>query len=62
MIKYRVIISVSYCEAWFEFDNAEQACAFATNALTHMVSNDDGKKKVKINIQVVDTEGTEEEE
>ena len=62
MVKYRVVIKVSYNEAWFEFESADQACNFATNALTHMVSNEDGKKSVKIRIEVVDVEAEETED
>jgi hypothetical protein len=62
MIKYRVVIKVSYNEAWFEFDSADQACGFATNALTHMVSNEDCRKSAKIRIEAVDIEAEKEEE
>ena len=57
MIKYRAVIKVGYCEAWFEFENVEEACKFAGTALTHMVLNEDNKKKESINIWLVDTEG-----
>ncbi len=61
-IKYRVIIKVSYNEAWFEFDTAEDACQFTTTALKHMADNEDGKKKSRITIQVVNADSTEEDE
>ena len=54
MIKYRVIIKVGYYATWFDFDSADQACNFATSALTHMVPNEDNSKKTSINIQVID--------
>lgn len=62
-IKYRVILKIGYYETWFDFDSVEQACQFATNALTHMVENEDNKKKAYINIQIVDlnVEGEEDD-
>ena len=53
-MKYRVILSVGYNEAWFEFDNADGACNFGALALAHMVSSEDTKKKTYINMQIVD--------
>jgi len=61
MIKYRVVIKVSYNEAWFEYDGAAEAVNFASNALSHMVSNEDAKKPSRIAIEIVNT-GMEEEE
>jgi len=61
-IKYRVIIKVSYHAAWFEFDSADQACGFATNAISHMVNSEDQKKKSYITIQVVDADAKDEDE
>ena len=53
-IIYRVIIKVSYHEAFFEFESAEDAAAFARVALTHMVTNEDTKKTSYIAMQIVD--------
>lgn len=61
-IKYRVIIKVSYNETWFEFDSADQACGFATNAISHMVDSEDQKKKSTITIQVVDADAKNDED
>lgn len=65
MIKYRVVIKVSYNEAWFDFENAQQAGDFAAIALKHMVPSEDQRKSSYITIRVVDPEakkGEEEEE
>lgn len=61
-IKYRVVIKVSYNETWFEFDSADQACGFATNAISHMVDSEDTKKKATIAIQVVDADAKDDDE
>lgn len=61
-IKYRVIIKVGYNEAWFEFDSADQACGFATNAISHMVECEDTRKKTTITIQVVDADAKDDDE
>ena len=63
MIKYRVILKVSYYEVWFEFENAVEAMNFATVALQSMVANDDiNRKKTKITIQIINPDAEEEEE
>lgn len=62
MIKYRVVLKVGYNEAWFEFDEMEKACVFATEALTHMIDNEDGKRRTYINMQVVDTSQQKDED
>lgn len=56
MIKYRTIIKIGYYEAWYEFDDAEDAVTFAKTLLEHQVDNEDSKKKTRITLQVVDTE------
>ena len=61
-IKYRVIIKVSYNEAWFEFDSADQACGFATNAISHMIDSEDQRKRAYITIQVVDADAKDDDE
>lgn len=62
-MKYRVIIKVSYQEAWFEFETAADACNFATIAISQQVKNDDTRKTDHIRIEVVDpTVKVEEDE
>lgn len=53
-MKYRVIVKVSYHEAWFEFDDIESAGEFAKNILTHQVESEDSKRKSTVRIDVVD--------
>ena len=59
---YRVIIKVGYYEAYFEFNESEKACEFATTALAHMTSNEDTKKKSSIALEIVDPALEESEE
>lgn len=40
-MKYRVKIKISYCEAFFEFDDATQACDFMTDAAKHVTKGGD---------------------
>lgn len=57
MLKYRVIVKVSYYETWFEFDDAEEACEFAKSVMLHQVPNEDTKKKpTYVTMKVVDIE------
>lgn len=51
---YRVILKVSYHSAWFDFESAEEACAFAKTALEHMVDSEDQKKESSITIKMID--------
>ena len=60
MIKYRVMIKVGYCDAWFEFDGAESACAFAENALKHSVKSKDTDKETHIDLSVIEEESNAE--
>lgn len=60
-MKYRVIIEVGYCEAFFDFDTPEGACAFATKALLHQVDSEDTKRKSRISMELVNTTKEEEE-
>lgn len=59
---YRVVLKVGYCEAFFDFDEAESACNFAMLALTHSVACDDTKKATKITLQIVNPVAEKEEE
>ena len=61
-ISFRVVINVGYYAAWFDFEDAEQACIFATNALTHLTPNEDNRKETSISIRVVDLEAEKEKE
>lgn len=56
MIKYRVCIKISYYEAWYEFDYAEDAVVFAKTLLEHQVNTEDAKKRPSIQLYVVDVE------
>ena len=62
MIIFRVILKVGYNEAWFEFESAEDACAFAKNALVHMADSEDQKRKTYISMQAVDKSLEDKEE
>lgn len=53
-MKYRVILKVNYYEAWFEFDNIEDAGEFAKTILTHQVESEDNKRKSTIRLEVID--------
>ena len=61
MIKYRVIIKVSYNESWFEFDTMEKACEFASTALTSMVDSEDQSAENIIRIDLVKKGGKKNE-
>lgn len=60
-IMYRVAIKISYYEAWFEFEDLDDAGEFAKMILTHQVENDDTKKKTQVNIRAI-VSGDKEEE
>ena len=61
-MKYRVILKVSYHEAWFEFDTIEEAGEFAKAVLLHQVESPDSKKKSTIKVEVIDPTAEEENE
>ena len=44
-MKYRVVLKVSYNEAWFDFDSAEEACKLAELLLTSMVVPPRGQQR-----------------
>ena len=62
MIKYRVIIKVSYYEAWFEFDSIEDAGEFAKTALMYNVPSKDRSDFEGVRIEVVNTDKEKESE
>lgn len=41
---YRVIIKISYREAYFDFETIEGACGFVKIAAEHTAGDDDGNK------------------
>ena len=51
-MKYRVIIKVSYHDAWFEFDSIAEAGSFAETVLVHQIPNEDTKTKSFITIPI----------
>ena len=64
---YRVIIGISYHKAFFDFDNIETACNFASTAFSNAVkpaSKDDDSDAVKVSMVFVDPsdKNVEEEE
>lgn len=61
-MKYRVILKVSYNEAWFDFDNIEDAGEFAKTILTHQVESEDSKRKSMIRLEIIDPSAEEENE
>lgn len=63
-MKYRIILKVSYNEAWFDFDTIEDAGEFAKTILVHQINNEDCKRKSMIRMEIIDTtiEKSEEED
>ena len=61
---YRVIIKISYHQAFFDFDNIETACNFASMAAKNAVkpmSKDDDSDAVDVSIVFVDPKNIVEE-
>lgn len=57
MLKYRIIVKVSYYEIWFEFDDIEESGEFAKSVMLHQVPNKDTEKKpTYVTMKIVDTE------
>lgn len=52
-MKYRVKFKVSYCEAYFDFDDAKEACNFMTMAAKRLT---DGGDKTTIGLTVIKEE------
>lgn len=61
-MKYRVILKVSYNEAWFDFDNIEDAGEFAKTVLVHQTDSPDSRKKSTVRIDIIDPSAEEENE
>ena len=59
-MKYRVILKVSYHEAWFDFDTIEEAGNFAKTILVHQVDSEDNKRRSTIRLEVISTSLQEE--
>jgi len=57
---YRVKIKVSYCTAYFDFNNIREAGEFATQAFIH--SNDEGDNISSVGISLVRKGDSDEEE
>lgn len=54
MMIYRVIISIGYHNAWFDFDSIEEAGEFAKVVIMHGTSNEDTKKRKSVSLQIID--------
>lgn len=60
---YRVILSVGYNKAWFDFSSIEEAGEFAKEILVHQTPDEDSYKRGSVRIEVIDPSiKTEEEE
>lgn len=62
MMIYRVILKVSYYEAFYDFQDIQSAADFVVLALSHQTTNEDTKKKRSISIVVIDPSIEEEED
>lgn len=51
---YRIIVKVGYHEAFFDFDDVNEAASFASIALKHSRGSDDSKKAYSINMKIID--------
>jgi hypothetical protein len=61
-MKYRVVLKVSYNEAWFDFDTIEEAGEFAKTVLVHQTESPDSKKKSTIRVEIIDPTAEEDNE
>ena len=61
-MNYRVVLKVSYNEAWFDFDTIEEAGEFAKTILVHQTNSEDSRKKSSVKIDVINPEAEEENE
>lgn len=61
-MKYRVILKVSYNEAYFDFDTIEEAGEFAKAILVHQVESPDSRKKSSIRVEIINPAIEEENE
>lgn len=48
-MRYRVKISISYCESLFDFDDALEACSFMSTAVEHL-SNEGDRTTLELTI------------
>ena len=53
-MKFRVVLKISYYEAHFDFDSADEATKFATTALTHGVATEDTKKPLVVQMLIAE--------
>lgn len=51
---YRVILHVGYNEAWFDFEDMNEAGDFARTILTKHQENEDTRKRNTVTIKVID--------
>lgn len=61
-MKYRVILKVSYNEAWFDFDTIEEAGGFAKIILVHQIESPDSRRKSSIRVEIINPSAEEENE
>lgn len=61
-MKYRIIITVGYNKAWFDFDTIEEAGEFAKTVLIHQSPNEDTTKKDHVSLEIIDLSITDAEE
>ena len=59
---YKVVLTVGYNEAHFEFNNIEDAGEFAKTILTHSVKSKDSSRKTSVDIRAYSGDATEDEE
>lgn len=59
---YRVMIKVGYQEAFFDFSENDQAMKFATDILSHQVSEEGKRITRKVTLMIVDPTAEVEDE
>lgn len=59
---YRIILSIGYNKAWFDFNNIEEAGEFAKTILTHQSANEDRTKRDSVRLEIIDPTIVEDKE
>ena len=59
MLKYRLVISISYCSMNLVFDNLEELGIFVESAVSH---HEEGEDKVSYKIEIICPEDKEPDE
>lgn len=59
---FRVTLKVGYNRAFFDFNSAQDAGEFASNALAHSVSSEDTDKETYVAIKVMNDNDSDEED